>query len=499
MAAFRAKGPARPVMMDESDEEAEAVREEIVAIEDNAIQGFAALRLAPGGAVLTSPRRLNSRPRGPRVIPLPALPAPVPYRPKKTSAVAAIAQAGQAGIGDKFNIDKMELGPEEAKVPCACPGAALVAVLTCCAQKEVVYGLVVRKAEGEGVGNGGGVELPLLLRNRNAALDDIADEEAKFKADVAGRPDEAGADAYADTPVEEYGEALMRGMGWAPGGAIGLSNPAVVQPIEYVARHHRLGLGATPKAVEAKEKRIVKPGESREPRPVMVVQRDADGHQRHYRTLDEKLVPLAATTVREGAAVAVTGGPHQGVLGRVARLQAERAVVRLANGEEVEVQPAHLVLAAHYTPPAAPAAGQAAKRKADEADGGAAAAPRGGATAGAGASGWVRPGLLVRIVSKSLKEGRYYQKKARVVDVPTLGECALRLADDGKLVEAVPERALQTVVPRTGQRVMILRGSQTGRTATLVEVNDKKEEAVVQTADELDLRAYAYDEICALA
>ena len=140
MAAFRAKAPARPVMMDESDEEAEAVREEIVAIEDNAIQGFAALRL--GAAALTSPRRLNSRPRGPRVIPLPSLPAPVPYRPKKTSAVATIAQAGQAGIGDKFNIDKMELGPEEAKVPCACPGAALVArlaaVLTCCGQKEVV-------------------------------------------------------------------------------------------------------------------------------------------------------------------------------------------------------------------------------------------------------------------------------------------------------------------------------------------------------------------------
>ncbi len=38
-------------------------------------------------------------------------------------------------------------------------------------------------------------------------------------------------------------------------------------------------------------------GESREPKPTMVVAPDADGRQRHYRTLDEKLVPMKPTTL----------------------------------------------------------------------------------------------------------------------------------------------------------------------------------------------------------
>ena len=83
-------------------------------------------------------------------------------------------------------------------------------------------------------------------------------------------------DAYEAMPVEAFGDALLRGMGWAEGKPVGRNSTArprrrnrnrprapaaradsrrelppprrqvVVKPIEYLARPTRLGLGAAP-------------------------------------------------------------------------------------------------------------------------------------------------------------------------------------------------------------------------------------------------------------
>lgn len=50
------------------------------------------------------------------------------------------------------------------------------------------------------------------------------DESSSFRADVATRPDQASLDAYDAVPVEEFGAALLRGMGWKEGQAIGREN-----------------------------------------------------------------------------------------------------------------------------------------------------------------------------------------------------------------------------------------------------------------------------------
>ncbi|OAX84452.1 hypothetical protein ACJ72_01176 [Emergomyces africanus] len=47
------------------------------------------------------------------------------------------------------------------------------------------------------------------------------DETKSFRADVASRPDPAGLEAYNAIPVEEFGAALLRGMGWKDGEPIG--------------------------------------------------------------------------------------------------------------------------------------------------------------------------------------------------------------------------------------------------------------------------------------
>jgi G patch domain/KOW motif-containing protein len=55
-------------------------------------------------------------------------------------------------------------------------------------------------------------------------LDEIEDEEQRFKADVASRPDEASLEDYEKIPVEAFGKALLRGMGWSEGTPIGKTN-----------------------------------------------------------------------------------------------------------------------------------------------------------------------------------------------------------------------------------------------------------------------------------
>jgi hypothetical protein len=92
---------------------------------------------------------------------------------------------------------------------------------------------------------------PLLVRNQLPGIDMRASESEKFKHDVKLRPDVASLDAYADTPVEEFGAALLRGMGWKDGQPIGKNRNGLLKPVEVKPRPDKLGLGAEPHEIFA--------------------------------------------------------------------------------------------------------------------------------------------------------------------------------------------------------------------------------------------------------
>ena len=95
--------------------------------------------------------------------------------------------------------------------------------------------------------------LPALENQRDGytpeedASEDYANEDDRFKADVASRPDVATLDDYEATPVADFGAALLRGMGWKDGEPVGkrktqgatANNPHVVE-----RRPALLGIGA---------------------------------------------------------------------------------------------------------------------------------------------------------------------------------------------------------------------------------------------------------------
>ena len=91
-------------------------------------------------------------------------------------------------------------------------------------------------------------------------------EDQKLREDLSNLPEEATLDQYEELPVEEFGEALLRGMGWEKGKPIGRNAKTVVAPVEYTRRQGTLGLGATPPPPKETNKKYIKPGETREKR-----------------------------------------------------------------------------------------------------------------------------------------------------------------------------------------------------------------------------------------
>ncbi len=95
--------------------------------------------------------------------------------------------------------------------------------------------------------------LPVLEDDRDgykledSAYDDYANEDDRFKADVASRPDVATLDDYEAIPVDGFGAALMRGMGWKDGGPVGKRNTqgsTTSKPRIVERRPAFLGIGA---------------------------------------------------------------------------------------------------------------------------------------------------------------------------------------------------------------------------------------------------------------
>jgi len=84
------------------------------------------------------------------------------------------------------------------------------------------------------------------------------------------------------------------------------------------------------------------------------------------------------------------------------------------------------------------------------------------------------------------------------MDVISSNECTVQLQETGKLVE-VKLRMLETVIPKAGEKVLIVSGHQSGRTGKLM-LKEKDQNgdvhAVVQLLNDLSIDTYELDCIC---
>lgn len=454
------------------------------------------------------------------------------------------------------------------------------------------------------------VDAPILLQNMVPGILSIKDDLERFKHDVESRPEDMDvhkdSDRYERVPVEAFGHAMLRGMGWKPGDAIGLTNAAVVEPIEFLPRAERLGLGANVvKPKDRPDRKYIKPGQSRDEKAIQQVVVEADGRIRHHRKLSKRIIQVHALRLREGALVEITHGPHARLYGRVAKLGDRRRVrksvlasgrssvpggssvegfgssaAQLGDDEEEEVQMCDIRLnlseqlvtipQPHFTimdenalprdHPAFITAANASKMKKSSSSLSSTSASSSSSSKSRGKENrkgkkrsrsvsssssdsdsdsdgssrkrakkdkkdrkrrekekerekrkakeesrrakdvitWVVPSIRVRIISKSLADGRYYQAKGKVLDVVDRHTFTMQM-DNGKLLEGVRQSQVESALPKAGGRVRVLGGEHKGQTGLLLERNSERAQAVVQLDQDMDTAILSFDDLAELA
>lgn len=381
----------------------------------------------------------------------------------------------------------------------------------------VQYGLQIRvKKEVKTEVNG--VPDPPPESSSRAYRSTQEQEAQQLKKDLNELPDEADEDAYDSMPIEDFGKAMLRGMGWIEGKAVGRNAKGkVVEPVVNVPRPDRLGLGANPKPQEVKEKKYIKPGETRGPKPDLVAAPGSDGRPRNSRKVDEQLVEREKKGVHVGKVMEIATGRHSGLKGEVLNIKktegrSDRAAVRLRGSEEVvEVRVQELADVASANGHDSDRAGRASNG--DARTNGAAGNGRNGREPGSSKEGgrreddtrlkrkvdesrreseaerrgedapWLVPHIRVRIVSKSLQSGRLYLKKATVLDVVTPTTADLIVDETGQSLQGVHQSSLETALPKRGGNVAVVTGKEKGRRGRLLERDSERGIGVVQFSD----------------
>ena len=314
-----------------------------------------------------------------------------------------------------------------------------------------------------------------LVIQTQANANGLDSEKAIFEADLESRPDVATAEDYEKIPVQGFGMALLKGMGFKSADGIGGFRKAKIECLDPVIRPKGLGLGATPSASTSKNASQSK----------------------------EKLI------LKRDAYVKVCQGSHQGSYGQVESLDEENARVFIKiKGNVVSVSEnsiqvidkkefdkfKNVINKDMYDK-------FSAKQKEREKDW--KKRPifedlqeeKSSKKSKSVSRTWVRPKLRVRIIDRKSK---YYKEKVEVNDVIS-AELIQVVTNSGKIVEIDPED-VETVIPKEDfAKVMIVRKEHKGQIAEILRKDSRNEKVTVRILpDKEEVLELRYDYICQL-
>ena len=106
---------------------------------------------------------------------------------------------------------------------------------------------------------------------------------------------------------------------------------------------------------------------------------------------------------------------------------------------------------------------------------------------------WIRNGLKVRCI----KNGKYFRQKGIVDDVIDEYRFCVQMIDENILL-TLHEDEVETVIPKKGALVMVLRGKYKKERGCILTKSKKEQCASVQLEDNLSIIQCDYDDICAI-
>jgi G patch domain/KOW motif-containing protein len=105
---------------------------------------------------------------------------------------------------------------------------------------------------------------------------------------------------------------------------------------------------------------------------------------------------------------------------------------------------------------------------------------------------WVIPNIRVRVITEKLGR-RYYKEKAIVIDVTPKG-ATLEMAN-GSVLDRVPERYLETALPKQGGKAVVLVGNHRFAKGRLLERDSRRSTGVIQVFEDMNVLTLSMDDM----
>ncbi|KAL1020988.1 hypothetical protein UPYG_G00007310 [Umbra pygmaea] len=355
--------------------------------------------------------------------------------------------------------------------------------------------------------------IPLLMQNQAPQGFEDGDH---VKVDL--RPESSTEADYDSVPVEAYGLAMLKGMGWRAGEGIGRTFKQDVKPIEHQLRPKGLGLGADRSAIRDLEpsgpRRPPKPGDEQKEEPLVLgpggfVLVESGAHKDLYGKI-EGVDPDNARVVVKLAIGSKTVTISQYGLKLVDRTEYDKNckdLSRLSRAHKEKEQQRHEEREKERRNNEEEDRKKSRRSEKDR-DGGKEQRKRKHRASSQdrlkppvkqppAAPSWLQRDLKVRFVDKLFKGGKYYNSKMRIEDVLTPDICVCR-TEEGRFLDDIKQTMLETIVPKSdSDDIMVVLGEHRGQVGRILQRDRERCKAMVQL-DRYEEKVFSldYDSIC---
>ena len=323
------------------------------------------------------------------------------------------------------------------------------------------------------------IEQTAASSKRNINVNDkgapVDDDTLKYQRDLAHRAENLSveSDAYVQVPISEFGAAMLRGMGWT--GSDTNQNKKKTDD-ESKPRPTRLGLGAVslPKSKlkgEQGKKHYAKRGGMMS--DIQKKNDDADQERKwKERENEKKRLELQMDKKRKSR--------DDGRQDQKSKKYTERDRERSRNDDERGDDRKR---------------SRRSRRDEDEHKHRRSKDSRKESKTRTEECHWIIPNIRVRVISKKISKGKYFKEKGVIVDVLRRGAEAVIQMPNRVVLERVPERYLETALPKPGGNVIILTGSHKLEKGKLLERNGKEGKGAVQLFEDMNIVSLSLDDI----
>ena len=113
---------------------------------------------------------------------------------------------------------------------------------------------------------------------------------------------------------------------------------------------------------------------------------------------------------------------------------------------------------------------------------------------------WLIPGIIVRIIDEHFLHGKYFRQKAVVQDVPSpYNANILVLNNENTYLDNVPEKYLETALPKIGGKIMVVRGNYRNNVGEVIERNSQTQKITVRFYSDSKIKVLNYDDVAEYA